>query len=174
MGVIRGRNHQYLDTGEPFDKAGAYGIQGFGSVLVKKITGDYFAVVGLPVSRTMRELKKAGFDRFISITSQLMIFSRIGKELINCRQNTLMIRDFPKDERPRERFIQNGPESLSNHELVALMLRTGTKEESVLQLSNRLLTHFEGLRLLKDATLDEITSIKGIGAAKAIQVLSCC
>ena len=83
-----------------------------------------------------------------------------------------MIRDFPKDERPRERFIQNGPESLSNHELVALMLRTGTKEESVLQLSNRLLTHFEGLRLLKDATLDEITSIKGIGSAKAIQVLA--
>lgn len=52
------------------------------------------------------------------------------------------------------------------------MLRTGTKDESVLQLSNRLLKHFEGLRLLKDATLDEITSIKGIGTAKAIQVLA--
>ena len=53
---------QYLDTGEPFDKAGAYGIQGFGSLLVKQITGDYFAVVGLPVSRTFRELKKAGYS----------------------------------------------------------------------------------------------------------------
>ena len=83
-----------------------------------------------------------------------------------------MIRDFPKDERPRERFVQSGPESLSNHELLALMLRTGTKEESVLQLANRLLTHFEGLRLLKDATLDEMTAIKGIGSAKAIQVLA--
>lgn len=83
-----------------------------------------------------------------------------------------MIRDFPKDERPRERFIQNGPESLSNHELVALMLRTGTKDESVLQLANRLLTHFEGLRLLKDATLNEITSIKGIGMAKAVHLLA--
>ncbi|AGX05689.1 JAB domain-containing protein [Bacillus infantis] len=88
------------------------------------------------------------------------------------KTESLMIRDFPQDERPRERFIQNGPESLSNHELLALMLRTGTKEESVLQLSNRLLTHFEGLRLLKDATLDEMTSIKGIGMAKAIQVLA--
>jgi len=84
----------------------------------------------------------------------------------------LMIRDYPKDERPRERFMKYGPESLSNQELLALMLRTGTKEESVLQLSNRLLTHFEGLRLLKDASLDEITSIKGIGTAKAIQVLA--
>lgn len=53
---------QYLDTGEPFDKAGAYGIQGFGSLLVKQITGDYFAVVGLPVSRTFRELKKTGYS----------------------------------------------------------------------------------------------------------------
>ncbi|WP_413362519.1 RadC family protein [Robertmurraya sp. 2P01SA] len=83
-----------------------------------------------------------------------------------------MIRDFPEDERPRERFEQSGPASLSNHELIAILLRTGTKEESVLQLSNRLLTNFEGLRLLKDATLDEITAIKGIGKAKAIQVLA--
>lgn len=86
--------------------------------------------------------------------------------------NSLMIRDFPQDERPRERFIQNGPESLSNHELIAILLRTGTKDESVLQLSNRLLTNFEGLRLLKAATLEEMTEIKGIGQAKAIQILA--
>lgn len=54
--------NDYLDTGEPFDKAGAYGIQGFGSLLVKKISGDYFSVVGLPVARTIRELKKAGYS----------------------------------------------------------------------------------------------------------------
>ncbi|KGM45552.1 DNA repair protein RadC [Neobacillus niacini] len=86
--------------------------------------------------------------------------------------NSLMIRDFPQDERPRERFIQNGPASLSNHELIAILLRTGTKDECVLQLSNRLLTNFEGLRLLKDATLEEMTEIKGIGQAKAIQILA--
>ncbi|MBT2688096.1 septum formation inhibitor Maf [Bacillus sp. ISL-47] len=53
--------NSYIGTGEPFDKAGAYGIQGFGSVLVKSINGDYFSVVGLPVSRTVRELRKAGY-----------------------------------------------------------------------------------------------------------------
>nr|WP_042354916.1 DNA repair protein RadC [Bacillus rubiinfantis] len=85
---------------------------------------------------------------------------------------SIMIRDFPQDERPRERFIHHGPESLSNHELIAILLRNGTKQESVLQLANRLLTHFEGLRQLKSATLEEITQIKGIGPAKAIQILA--
>jgi DNA repair protein RadC len=83
-----------------------------------------------------------------------------------------MIKDFPQDEKPRERLVANGPESLSNQELLAILLRTGTKSESVLQLSNRLLQKFEGLRLLKDASLEEITETKGIGAAKAVQIMA--
>ncbi len=85
---------------------------------------------------------------------------------------TLMIRDYPEDQRPRERLIQDGPKSLSNHELLAIMLRTGSKEESVVQLANKLLTTFEGLRLLKDASVEEMTNIKGIGTAKAVQILA--
>jgi len=50
----------YLDTGEPFDKAGGYGIQGFGAAFVKRIHGDYYSVVGLPISKTLRELQAFG------------------------------------------------------------------------------------------------------------------
>lgn len=49
---------EYIATGEPFDKAGAYGIQGKGSVLVKRIEGDFFNVMGLPVGRLKRELEE--------------------------------------------------------------------------------------------------------------------
>lgn len=49
---------RYIQTGEPFDKAGAYGIQGQGSVLVKCIHGDFFNVVGLPAARLAREYRK--------------------------------------------------------------------------------------------------------------------
>lgn len=87
-------------------------------------------------------------------------------------KETFMIRDVPAEERPRERLVAHGAASLSTHELLAIILRTGTKDESVLQLANRLLQTFEGLRLLKEASLEEITSIKGIGEAKAVQIMS--
>ncbi|MBQ8001665.1 MAG: septum formation inhibitor Maf [Ruminococcus sp.] len=54
--------YRYIATKEPMDKAGAYGIQGFGSLFVKGIVGDYFNVVGLPVARLMRELKMLGYE----------------------------------------------------------------------------------------------------------------
>ncbi|MBF0706373.1 MULTISPECIES: RadC family protein [Bacillales] len=83
-----------------------------------------------------------------------------------------MIRDYPEEERPRERLMKDGPETLSNQELLAIILRTGTKQESVLQLSYRIIQNFEGLRLLKDASIEELTSLNGVGTAKAVQLIA--
>lgn len=83
-----------------------------------------------------------------------------------------MIRDYPAGERPRERLVKHGARSLSNQELLTILLRTGTKDESVIQMANRVLQAFDGLRLLKEASLEEIMKIKGIGFAKAVQILA--
>ncbi|MBM7644722.1 DNA repair protein RadC [Scopulibacillus daqui] len=87
-------------------------------------------------------------------------------------EESLMIRDVPKEERPRERLIKEGVHVLSNQELLAIILRTGTKDESVLQLSHRLLHQFEGLSLLKEASIEELENVKGIGKTKAVQLIA--
>ncbi|MEB5454035.1 RadC family protein [Virgibacillus pantothenticus] len=84
----------------------------------------------------------------------------------------IMIKDVPKDDRPRERLLKNGPAHVSNAELLAIILGSGTREESVISLANRLLMHFEGLKLLNDATIEELTAIKGIGTAKGVLILA--
>lgn len=83
-----------------------------------------------------------------------------------------MIRDINMADRPRERLLRQGAMSLSNQELLAILLRTGTKEESVLALANRVLSTFERLHHLKHATIEEMIAIKGIGEVKAIQILA--
>jgi DNA repair protein RadC len=86
--------------------------------------------------------------------------------------DSILIKDFPEEERPRERFMLKGAESLTNQELIAILIQTGSKDESALDVANRLLHHFNGLRILKDSTLDELKAIKGIGTAKGLQLLA--
>jgi len=83
-----------------------------------------------------------------------------------------MIKDVPKEDRPRERLLKFGPSHLSNQELLAILLVSGTRQESVMDVSNRVLMHFEGIKLLSEATIEELTAIKGIGPAKGVMVLA--
>ena len=59
--LSRAECEAYVATGEPMDKSGAYGIQGFGSAIVEGVTGDYFAVMGLPIVRTLELLRRFGW-----------------------------------------------------------------------------------------------------------------
>lgn len=85
---------------------------------------------------------------------------------------TIKMKDVPRSERPRERLITYGENHLSNQEILAILIGSGTRKESVMELANRLLMHFEGLKLLGDATIEELTAIKGIGTAKGVTLLA--
>lgn len=83
---------------------------------------------------------------------------------------SFMLRDLPHEERPRERMMHYGAESLSQAELLAILLRTGTHRESAIQIAQQLLGQSGGLRGLADLSIQELTNIKGIGPAKAVQL----
>lgn len=80
------------------------------------------------------------------------------------------IQNLPQGERPRERLMLHGPESMATSELLAIILGSGMKGRSVLQLSQELIAHFGSLERLAEATLEELKQIKGIGHAKALQL----
>ncbi len=79
----------------------------------------------------------------------------------------------PVEERPREKAIYYGIETLSNQELVAVILRTGNKEMSVLNLAQFLLDEIGGFQKLKDIDYQRLIQIKGIKQAKAIELMAC-
>jgi len=80
------------------------------------------------------------------------------------------IHDLPKDERPRERLVKFGEQALSAQELLQLILGRGIAGESVAVTSQKLLSHFGSLQKLSEASIEELSSIKGIGLAKAAQI----
>jgi DNA repair protein RadC len=84
--------------------------------------------------------------------------------------HNILLRDVPSDERPRERMQQFGAQALSNAELMAIILRTGTFAESAVRLAQKVLLEAGSLRNLVDMSMDQLKTIKGIGSAKAMQI----
>lgn len=82
----------------------------------------------------------------------------------------ITIKDLPEDDRPRERLIKYGPEVLSNAELIAIIIGTGSKEESAILLAQRLIMDDRGLKFIIDSGIEKLSSIKGIGTAKAVKL----
>lgn len=80
------------------------------------------------------------------------------------------IHDLPKEERPRERLVKFGEQALSAQELLQLILGRGVAGESVAGTAQKLLAQFGSLQKLAEASIEELSSIKGIGLAKAAQI----
>src|SRR3989338_3332166 len=83
----------------------------------------------------------------------------------------MRIKDISPENRPRERLQKHGPSVLSDAELLAIVLQKGTKEENVIDMSNRLISKY-GLDKLSDLSLKELQEVNGIGPSKAMQIIA--
>lgn len=86
----------------------------------------------------------------------------------------LKIKELPQAERPYEKLKMYGEEKLTNSELLAIIIKTGTKNENSLQIANRILLLTNTLKDIMDLSINELMNIKGIGEIKAIQIKAMC
>ena len=89
------------------------------------------------------------------------------------KESSFTVRDLPRQERPRERLQRFGPEALSAQELLALVIGRGIPKKSVMNIAQELLTRFGNVKAISQATIEELSQIKGIGLAKAAQIKAC-
>jgi DNA repair protein RadC len=89
------------------------------------------------------------------------------------RESSFTVRDLPRQERPRERLQKFGPEALSAQELLALVIGRGIPKKSVMNIAQELLARFGNVKAIGQATIEELSQIKGIGLAKAAQIKAC-
>jgi len=89
------------------------------------------------------------------------------------KDSSFTIRDLPRQERPRERLQKFGPEALSAQELLALVIGRGIPNKSVMNIAQELLAKFGNIKAISQATIEELSQIKGIGLAKAAQIKAC-
>lgn len=85
----------------------------------------------------------------------------------------MKIKDIPLIDRPIERLINKGVMSLSNEELLAIIIRTGTKEKSAKDISSELIGNFGSLKNLANSSYEQLKTIKGIGKSKSALLISC-
>lgn len=84
----------------------------------------------------------------------------------------ITIAELPESERPREKMFRKGPKALSNAELLAIILRTGIKNQSALSIAYKILSEHNGLKFLANATVEELSQVEGVGLAKATQLMA--
>ena len=84
----------------------------------------------------------------------------------------MKLKEIPQTERPREKLLKYGKENLSDSELLAIILKTGSKGENVCNLSLKILNQIKNLENLKNINLETLTNIKGVGLAKGIELLA--
>ena len=92
------------------------------------------------------------------------------KEVRGFRSAMISIKDWPADERPREKLLLRGPQALSDAELLAIFLRTGTRGKTAVDLARELLHDFGSLRAMFDADEDSFCQGNGLGQAKFVQL----
>lgn len=80
------------------------------------------------------------------------------------------IKNWPEDERPRERILRYGPASMSDAQLIAIILRTGGEGRSAIDIGMEMLATFGCLKNIEQASVTELCSVKGLGKAKAAQL----
>ncbi|MBF7683818.1 DNA repair protein RadC [Acinetobacter sp. B5B] len=85
---------------------------------------------------------------------------------------TSPIHSWPEQERPRERLLKQGPHSLSDAELLAIFLRSGSQQHSAVSLARQLIQHFGGLNPIFDCSLEQLTAFHGIGSTKYAQIMA--
>lgn len=84
----------------------------------------------------------------------------------------MQFKNIPNEEKPRERLLKYGVENLSNEELLAIILKTGTRKYNVKELANKILCSFNDIKKLKDIRINNLIEIEGIGKIKAIEILA--
>lgn len=88
------------------------------------------------------------------------------------RQTNFTIKELPVEERPREKLLKKGSRYLSNAELLALIIRTGSRERTAVEMAQDLLNYHGGLEGVIDLSCEELKNHKGIGTAKAAQIMA--